>query len=254
MRTFARIMLLLLLLPLLLLVAGCGGSNRTGRSGAVPGSKSAEPCVPPDGTGRKEPVLRGDIDADGREDEVFVATNESERPRCRFFVVGETANGRLIGRIWQDELRSLVQTEELGLPRLELLRQIDRRPGLEAAITVSESATTRYVALFSYRRGALTRLSLTGVGLVAPNVFPVGGTVTTGSDVDCALNGKPGEGVVLTNSALDQGNETWVVTRRFFEARSQGLSLTRTERQRLASGEKQWKEDSMFGQCPETDG
>lgn len=247
MRTFVRIVLLLLL------TAGCGGSHSTRQgSGTVSRPKSAGPCLPSDLSNRKNPVLHGDIDADGQDDEVFIEESGPERrPRCRFVVVAETANGRLRGRIWQEELRSPVQTEELGLPRLETLREIDRRPGLEAVITVSESATTRYAALFSYRRGAFMRLVLTGVGLVAPNVFPVGGAVTATSDVDCSLNAKPGEVVVLTSSVLDPKNDTWLVTHRFFEAGSAGLSLARTERRRLPDKGKQWEEGSIFGQCPE---
>jgi hypothetical protein len=232
---------------------GCGSrqSNDTRQTDSGTVAVGSKACPGAEGGKRKEPILHGDIDGDHQDDVVSIATAETQRPHCRFLLVAETADGRLTQPIWQIELRSPVQTDELGLPRLELLREIDGRPGLEAVITVSESATTRYVALYSYRRGALARLRLTGVGLVAPNVFPVGGAVSSVSDVDCALNARRGEVVALTSSRLDQANDTWIITERFFEARAAGLSLTRTEHRRLASNEKQWEEDSMFRHCAE---
>lgn len=169
-------------------------------SGLCPGEEQtiSDPGLRSGGT------LGGDVDGDGAEDSVALATDPSGDDGCRVFVVIEgsagTGSAPLDGGLAFD----------LGLPRLRSLVDIDGRPGAEVVALATAGASTEFLAAFTWRDGGLERVRLDDPELPAPDLFPYGGSVSHLDAPDCADDDQ-----VVLASAVARG-DGYRVTRRYY--------------------------------------
>jgi hypothetical protein len=189
--------------------------------------------------------LMGDVDGDGRGDRVSLRADRTRPERCRHVLVVELSGGSAIAA--RVKPLSWPGTD----PKLLLLAEIDGRPGLEAAISLSPAAVYRPGAVFTLRRGELARMrverSLVRDLVPFYDEFPAG--------VDCA--GEPGSIVVTLGDLADGGTDDshWDITRSVYRAAGVRFELVRTQAFRVEVGpeaKQRWPEvrGRPFLSCP----
>lgn len=188
--------------------------------------------------------LRGDVDGNGRADDVFIAIDERAEIGCRgvLFVITEEA-AHAIG----------VDTEatqlELGQPALRLLVEVDGEPGAEAVVDVQTGASTGFVAVFALGGDGLGRVRVRGRPRLPDGLFAYGGSVGHADGVDCSPSGD-----VIVYSALARGDH-YLVRRWVLTAVDGVLAADRMRSERVPLDELfvRWPQlaGPPFASCPE---
>jgi hypothetical protein len=131
-------------------------------------------------------TVRGDVDGDGKADEVAV---EDRGPRsCRFRVRAATAGGVLTARLPLSICEGKpAETYGTALPGIRGLAEIDTDPGLEIVVETHQGASTEFAALFTVRNGRISRVDLPRPFLDDELAFE--GSVTHFEVVDCVRPG-----------------------------------------------------------------
>jgi len=190
------------LMASLLLAAACdGATDGQSNSAASSPTPTTTPTCPnhdavvSDASLARSGSLTGDVDGDGSEDEIRLATDEDGSEGCRDFVIVDTGDALHAVGILQATL-----PPELNFPQLRTLAQIDGRPGLEVVVDLGVGASTQFAGAFTMGAGRLERLKLT-VDVVAggQHLFAYGGSVGHLSGVDCV----DGNGIVSTIATPD---------------------------------------------------
>jgi hypothetical protein len=183
---------------------------------------------------RTQGKLEGDIDGDGKSDEVFiVALPNGGVTRCGSFVVVETG-----GATFSVPADDSDQPRSLPVPRLNSLAQIDGEPGLEIVVDIEAGASTQFVSIFTLD-DKLELMALKGKGPgpfsgQIDNLFAYGGSVGHLDGVDCAEGG-----YVVMTAAVPSGDtaDAYRVERRYFLATGSTLVLDkeRTEHETVTA-------------------
>lgn len=213
--------LLVVLCVLTILLAACrDDAEIVSRSAPTP--TPTQPCAGETGAVPKEGALDGDVDGDGVSDTVTLLVNETGAPGCKAFVVVDTATEDLLSPITDENIDFT-----LGFPALNVLAEIDGRPGREVVVDVTAGASTSFAGVFSAADGFLQRVRLVGDALPYGDLFPYGGSVGHLEGSDCAPRG----GVVVS-VATPQGKR-YRLERSFLMFSGANLNLEDTERRRI---------------------
>jgi hypothetical protein len=179
--------------------------------------------------------LVGDVDGDGREDQVSLRVNERRPAHCRYLLVVEISAGTAI-------IAPVAPLSWPGTdPDLLLLAEVDGRSGVEPVIALSPAAVYRPGAVFTMRDGELRRMRL--IGIAAGDLFPFYDEFPAG--VDCAP--EPGAIVVTFGHLADRGEDDrhWDITRSVYRAAGSRFEPVRDEEFRVEVGpeaERRWPE------------
>jgi hypothetical protein len=191
---------------------------------------------------RRPGELRGDVDGDGDDDELFVAVAQGARRGCRVFVAADTGD-RLLAAPIPDDYVSF----ELGLPALRTLAAVDDVQGAEIVVDVGAGASTQFASVFTVTEGRLLQVIAQGAG--PAGLFAYGGSMGHVSAVDCDAPGR-----VVISSAVPRRNH-YRVARRFATAHGRvwRIDPSATEHNRAPlSSLRDYREfaRSPFGSCP----
>jgi hypothetical protein len=191
--------------------------------------------------------LIGDVDGDGVPERVFIALDDAGPPGCQaFVVVSGTATTSAPISDWDP-------ATGIASPTLNLLAQIDGRPGAEIVVDLAAGASTQFVGAFSVAGGTFERIETTDTRSNSPagsgGLFAFGGSVGHLEAVDCTTAGE-----VILSSASPKGNR-YQLERRFYSPEGAALSLqsAKTERRVVsATAINTFPEfgASPFGSCP----
>ena len=207
------------LIVLALLLAACDGAGPS--SSVEPVRVVSDPhTVCPNGEelalrvdARGEQVLRGDIDGDGAEDEVWLASDPSVADPCSDFLAVETAD-----RIYWAVTNRSDTPSSLETPTLNSLSEIDEEVGKEIVVNLEAGASTQFVGVFKLTRAGLERMVGDGEGLgpfgtEIEGLFAYGGSVGHLEAVDCTQ-----DGLVVMSVGLPVGAaaDAYKIERRFF--------------------------------------
>jgi TolB protein len=190
------------------------------------GSESEPRCLSADEAAGEESLrrpgsLRGDVDGDGLDDEVFVAVDPQAAPTCRYFLIVETSQGTLASGI---DLRGTPGEEDFPATQsagetldefvgLQSLAEIDGQGGLEVFIDVWRGAAMEFGKIYTLGSGTLTPMEATGTDAPKDGVFSYAGSLSGVSALDCTEH----PGLLVVSSAYPaEETETWIVDRRFF--------------------------------------
>jgi WD40 repeat protein len=178
---------------------------------------------------RKPGSLHGDVDGDGLDDEVWVAIDtRSEELTCRYFLVVETAEGRVATRI------DLTYTEGTNdeLVTVQSLVDIDDKEGLEVFVHL-QRGLVEFGAIYTMSGRILAPAVSTEPDGVENGLFSYGGGESAMSGVDCT--GKPG--IIVVSGAHRKGNG-WVVERNYLRLEGSEFRLyEQSERYELTNQE-----------------
>lgn len=199
--------------------------------------------------------VTGDIDGDGREDEIYMTENEAADRGCSTFLTVRLVRGDNAEIVSEPIWKSGAQGG-LEQPRINSLVQIDGREGLEILVDEMSGASTQFVGAFTFVDGTLERIEAPEAtediwSGAAEGVFPYGGSVGHIEGADCHADG----GIVVS-AALPAGPaaNTYVVVRRYFDIEGAELTLRDTERP-IATAKEVFEDfpefrASPFGSCP----
>jgi hypothetical protein len=166
--------------------------------------------------------LRGDVDGDGEEEDVYSLTDPRGKPPCRALLFAGTYSTSI------DLLDDYVL--RLGLPAPVALADVDGRAGAEIIVKVHAGASTEFLALYAVRAAALVRLSIEGRG---DDAFGYGGSVTHLEGVDCSAAGE----VVAAAAAPAPRAERYRVVRTTYEVDDDRLAISGRERKTIAAAD-----------------
>jgi hypothetical protein len=219
-----------------LVLLGCQRSDDVGTA-QTSASPRCEGALDPATYRVRGKRLEGDVDGDDRADRVTLRVDERRPLRCRFVLTAEVDGGSTV----------VVAVKPVPWPgtdpRLRLLAQIDRRPGLEAAVALSPAAVYRPGAVYTLRDARLVRIRREVAPKLPDDLFPFDDEFPAG--VDCA--GKPGAIVVTIGNLAEQGRDDrhWDITRSFYRAAGIRFELVRDVRFRVDVGpepKRRWPE------------
>ena len=218
MRRLVSIYVLLLLLP-----AACdGGTEPASRADPAPAPTPADSCADETGAVRKEGTLEGDVDGDGEPDIITLLVNETGSRGCKAFVVVDTATEDLLVPIADENIEF-----SLGFPTLNVLAEIDDRPGMEVVVDITAGASTAFAGVFSAAGDSLERIRVDAEALPYGDLFPYGGSVGHLEGSDCA----PGGGVVI--SVATPAGKRYRLERSFFTFSGPALEHGDSDRRRI---------------------
>ena len=216
-------------LLLLLILSGCmdelpspapGPSDRaTGHE--LEGSCANEVGVVDDPAARTVSTLRGDIDGDDTDDEVFVVNDDAATAGCKAFLV--VAAG---GTTYSAPIDPSGNPRSLPVPSLNSLANVGVEPGAEIVVNIETGASTQFVGLFTLTDEGLERMTVDGAGPgpfpAGEDLFPFGGSVGHMEAVTCISRD-----IVIMAAAVPSGNtaKRYEVERRFFLVEGTTLSL-----------------------------
>lgn len=162
------------------------------------------------------PTSTADVDGDGVQDEVGLATDPAGPEGCATFVVVRIGGVTVTSApVWE------VGAEGgLPQPRIHGFTNIDGRPGAEVLIDEAAGASTQFVGAFVYIDEDLERI--TAKGGLAPeggpfdDLFPYGGSVGHIEAVDCTADGIVVSTAVPSGGSAGGGSVVYEVERRLF--------------------------------------
>ncbi|HEX2240093.1 MAG TPA: hypothetical protein VHJ82_02975 [Actinomycetota bacterium] len=189
--------------------------------------------------------LAADVDADGRDDDIALAVDESGPQGCQVFVVVRTSAA--VAAVGIDQAGMTV-LRAAGIPRLAQAADIDNRSGAEVVVDLIAGASTVHAAIFSMGSGVLERLLIEGDGPETADLFPYGGSVGHIEASDCA-----GVGQIVVSRAVPRGRNSYLVTRRFYRTEGSSAEPSGEEQHGVAAGQiDKFPEyrTSPFGSCP----
>lgn len=219
-----------LLVASLLLAAACEGSPSDGRPNSAvtstPRPTTTSSCpnldeVISNPSLAKPGSLSGDVDGDGSDDEVRLASDEGGEEGCREFVIADTGDVVHALPIEQEGMAFV-----LNLPQLRGLADIDGRPGAEIVVDLVAGASTQFAGAFTMGGGPLERVEIAENSAAGDDLFAYGGSVGHLDGVDCVAGG----GVVVS-SAVPRGVR-YLVERRVLVLDEGELRAIETERVR----------------------
>jgi len=174
--------------------------------------------------------LAGDVDGDGRPDRSFLVVDRRAPERCRFFLVALTETGPHATALHSRFLpRTAAALSVPGAPpSLDLLADIDRAPGAEAVVRLTQGASVSGAAVYTFRAGAFRPLPIVGS---PAGLFQYNGGATILSGVDCLDGRRSGAVVQILGGELGSSGTRWRVERDVFVTRSgRFVRTTRTVR------------------------
>lgn len=191
----------------------------------APSATSPAPSRPPcpneasvaaDGSARKGPVVRDDIDGDGMGDSVWLAIDPGGPLTCRAFVVMRSGASIVAAPITDLDASAL---STLNLPALEQTLAIDRRKGAEVVVDVTAGASTVLLGVFTVNQGVLSRVAIRGVPGSSGDLLAYGGSVGHIGAVDCRRRNlvlvseavARARGYEVTRRVLAPDGATWTV-------------------------------------------
>jgi hypothetical protein len=131
-------------------------------------------------------TVRGDVDGDGKAEDVAVEDQGPES--CRFRIRARADKGEIVGPLELAECAvKPAETFGTALPSVSGLAEIDEEPGLEIVVETHRGASTEFATLFTARRDALEQIELPPP--FNDDELPFEGSVTHFNVVDC---GRPG--------------------------------------------------------------
>jgi hypothetical protein len=192
--------------------------------------------------------LIGDVDGDGRPDEVTLRKDARRPEACRHVLVVETAS--------DETMIDVVEPLDWPSPdpKLLLLAEIDGRAGLETVVALSPEAVFRPGHVYTVLKETLSRMRLAGENPGRyPHLFPFYNEFPAG--VDCADS--PGQ-IVETVSRFAPGGDDSVtgITRTIY--RSKGATFRPVNHKKYLvdccnqEAKRRWPEiaDDPFRSCP----
>jgi hypothetical protein len=151
------------------------------------------------------PAARGDVDADGRYDRVWVTAAPAAPGSCGIFLVARTAAGVAAVTVPGHLAGPASATLHAGLPRLFGLLHLGGDVGLEPVVIVDRGAQAVTFAVYRLAAGSLVRMRIPAP--VADVLRWEDGASRFGS-VDCA-----GVGLVRDSFSSRRADGRWDVTR-----------------------------------------
>ncbi|MBA3349252.1 MAG: hypothetical protein H0T12_01730 [Actinobacteria bacterium] len=189
---------------------------------AVASQCSNEAATVSDPAHRTQGVLRGDVDGDGRPEDVWLSIDRRAKTGCQVFLAVSSGSSTHSLAIVQPEL-NLASFP----PALNVLAPIDARPGLEVVVDLVTGASTRFVGVFSTEPEALARVRFDGPSALPPGLFPYGGSVAHLDGVDCTRQ----QGTFVVSSASPRAKRFEIV-RRFYRIALDGSTAVPLRSQR----------------------
>jgi hypothetical protein len=170
---------------------------------------------------RTDSTLSGDVDGDGLDDEISVASDESAPTGCTSFLVVVTEERTYSAPIETTDLASSLQ-----VPSLNSLAEVGGKPGQEIVVNVEAGASTQFVGLFTLTGDGLERMTMQGEGPFSSHgeLFAFGGSVGHLEAVTCISSD-----IVIMSAAVPKGARAtdYEVERRFFLVEGTTLKLDR---------------------------
>ena len=151
-----------------------------GRTPSFAGRGPTEKCLDY-GSGPRRSVLRGNVNNDGRRDEVFV-TARKRFGKCRVFLVVDTGKRNHRKRLSGDRfIRFTIRT----YPPVLALLGIDLHEGREIVVRLGQGASVGAAGMYTMRDGRIKKVLVQGK---AEQIILSGGRIcspTTGASVEC---------------------------------------------------------------------
>jgi hypothetical protein len=186
--------------------------------------------------------VRGDVDGDGRLDDVSLLADPRARPKCRYYLVVRSAT------IYGTPLTVSRGNEAFGAPVLSALVDIGPARGAEIVVVMHRGATTDAVSLFQANGEDVGELKVTGS---SASILAAG---TSGAGVAVAdCRGQHGNGEVVASVAVREGDR-FEIERRIFHLDRNRLMFVRQEQEtskKLAAPEFKTRSfgDLLFRSC-----
>ena len=170
-------------------------------------------------------TVRGDVDGDGKAEDVAVEDQGPES--CRFRVRASGENGEIVGPLELSECAvKPAETYDTDLPSVRGLAEIDKEPGLEIVVETHRGASTEFASVLTVRNDQLKRLALPPPFL--DDEFAYEGSVTHLEAVDCASAGR--------GSIVVTGYSPEVAVHSVYRVEGTALRLVRTRGERSRQG------------------
>ena len=211
----------------------------------TPTGTPTPPCGPEIEAGERLPgALEGDVDGDGRIDDVFLVRSETAAPECRTLLVVESELGTYA-----------VSTEDpstpysLLQPRLNRLAYVDDVGGAEVLVDVESGASTQFLGMFTIVAGILERVQLEGDSGLG-DLLPYGGSVGHIEASNCPLDRVEDQDVVIA-VATPRGPR-YLIERTYYDLDGATLVPVAREEERLPVEALSQEHDyvtSPFGSC-----
>jgi hypothetical protein len=159
-------------------------------------------------------TLDGDVDGDGRAEEVWIATDpEAASMPCSAFIVVRDEDGGV-----RSTALAFQEFSGPGLPKLHALLDVNVLPGYEIVVDVLAGASTQFIAVYAVTGNRILQVLPRGVREAERGLFGYGGSVGHIEAIDCVS----GRVVVSTAVPSGEGVEYRVTRRRY---RPEGLVL-----------------------------
>lgn len=175
-----------------------------------------EAAVAEDPARQTGPSSRADVDGDGIQDTVRLASDPTGPEGCTSFLVVDLGDVSIISApVWE-----VGREGGLPQPRIHGFANIDGQPGDEILVDEAAGASTQFVGAFVHVDGDLERV--TARGGVSPeagpfqDLFAYGGSVGHIEAVDCSTEGVVVSTAVPSGEAAGGGSVAYEVERRFF--------------------------------------
>ena len=241
-------------LLVVLLIGGCSddapaprgegtASPSATNTSAEPSASPSVPCAGAIADGeRLEGFAEGDVDGDGRVDEVFLVRSESAEADCRNVLVVQGEGATYAASTDDPEMPSA-----LPQPRINRLAHVDDDPGAEVIVDLQAGASTQFVGLFKVLDGRLERLRFQADGGLG-DLFPYGGSVGHIEASNCSDD----EGSHVVIAVATPRGPRYLVERTFYRIEGAALVETRRDEERLPVEALTQEHDyvtSPFGSC-----
>lgn len=211
-------------------------------TGATAGAAS---CF--DGDHSRRGKMRGDVNADGERDVVWIMAVRRSGS-CRYFVKADFGDDQDRKRLRGD--RFVFRSYS----RVMAMIGVDAVPGREFGVVTGQGASTTFAKLFTVRANKIREMDVHGAGAPGGDAFPYGGSVVFQFASDCARNRPEGQ-VIYSEAQLNDAGTHYRVKRRWFQAVGTDLERTAepTDRRRVRAEnlhERLYEfSSSPFGRC-----
>lgn len=200
-----------------------------------------------DGDHSRRGRMRGDVNADGEQDVVWIAAATRDG-RCRYFVKADFGDDRDRKRLRGD--RFVFRNHS----RVMAMIGVDTVPGRDFGVVTGQGASTTFAKLFTVRANKIREMDVHGAGAPDGDAFPYGGSVGFQFASDCARNRPDGQ-VIYSEAVLNDAGTHYRVKRRWFQAIGTDLERTTepTDKRRIRAEnlhERLYEfSTSPFGSC-----
>lgn len=187
------------------------------------------------------PVLRGDVDGDGRRDRVTITHAPRAPTTCGFFALARTANGNVAARLplYEGKIRRAGDyATAYREPTVMALAAVDGKLGLEIVVRLWHGASHVGGALLTVRDAHLLPMRLAG----RDAEWVWGGGVASNNHIDCVY-GRASGYVAISSEWVERDGRTFGSSRALYRAEETTFRLVRRrERRRLRLGQT-WRSD-----------